>query len=160
MKRAAVIGCSACLDGKYLLRPLDCEYDILVVSYLENSLLAATALGLDTPIIRAILQCKTVVVLNGGVCYKKISDSRILGIYENYANLLKKFGVIFTDGLDFSCCRCDEKLINIEKVQGYGGREIKISKDTIVTPAAYDLAKEKNIIITRNEANDFGKGNG
>ncbi len=150
MKKAAVIGSTACLNGVYALCPIYADYDILIVNYLTNDMLAKSAAGLDTLITKALAAEKHVTVINEGVQYKKISNKAFFRMYDGYARKLKSFGVTFTDRI-MRNHTTSKKLITAKDILSCISGEITVSGDTIVTPAAYDLAKDKNINITRNE---------
>ena len=150
MKKAAVIGSTHCLKGQYSLCPLYESYDILIVNYLTNDMLAKSALGLDTPIVHCLSLEIPVVIINDGVQYKKVSNVHLFKMYDSYAKKLKSFGVRFVDDLSGESVQY-KRLITAEDISVCNIEKIEVPKNTIITPAAYDLAKEKKINIVRNE---------
>ena len=73
-------------------------------------------------------------------------------MYENYAKKLKDFGVCFVDRVEKKVEKSKKTtVITASFMIEYSKSTIKIDKSTIVTPLAYDIAREKNIRILRNE---------
>ena len=150
MKRVAVIGGTNHIPQNAKLVPIDFEYDILIISYLNCNLLVNTALGFETEITNALFRRKPVYVLNSGLSYLKAKNKQLLQLYISYQRKLSSFGVQFVDEVNIpNKQNTNKKLITKSDIENYNNTTIKISKNTLLTPLALDLAKQKNITIIR-----------
>lgn len=100
MIRVAVIGNTNCLCNNMTLVSKYDDYDILLISYMSCTMLAKWALGLDDDFTKAVLNNKSIYVLNGGLQYKKIKDKAVFQMYSVYRRTLQSFGVKFIDSVN------------------------------------------------------------
>lgn len=152
MKKAAVIGGTNCLCGKFTLTPLDENYDILIVNYLTCGMLARTALGMESEITDALIKNKPVYVINSGMTYKELSNNALFELYGSYRNRLMSYGVKFINCTDeIFNGKNHGKLLNYAEISDLSDKVITIGRDTLITPSAQDFAREHNITIIRDD---------
>ncbi len=152
MKRAAVIGGTHCIGDSFTLSPIYEEYDILIISFLDNEMLTKSALGLKTDLTDALIKNKPVVILNDALEYKKTNNKGLYKLYEGYAKMLRELGVLFVDSVKTNTNNTKKTCILTAKdIENHLEDTITIDKGTIITPLAHDIAREKNIRIIRTE---------
>lgn len=147
MKKAAVIGGTNIIGCEYKLCSLEDDFDVLIVSFLTNDMLAQSALGLKTPISDSIAKEKEVIIINTGLEYKQIKNRELFKLYDKYSQTLKKYGVKFSDELKITTSDMPKRLITAGDIKNCIAGELIVPKNAVITPLAHDIAREKNIKI-------------
>lgn len=152
MIKAAVIGGTECINDKLSLASSTEDYDILIVNYMSSDLLAKTALGLETEIIKALKNSKEVYVTRKALHGIDKLPKPLILLYNPHISTLKSIGVKlinYTDDI-FVDKKC-KKLLTVADFEGFSGTAFKTDAKTLITPLALDYARENNITITRDD---------
>lgn len=111
-------------------------------------------------ILNYLLNSKKIIVLEEGIEFYAYNNIplKLLEKYKKYVEDLKSFGVkilkknVFLNYNKDSKGKYTKKLLSLEKVkelERQGNSKISISNNTIITSAAQEYAKEKNIEIVK-----------
>lgn len=153
MIKAAVIGGTECINDKIVLVPLWDDYDILIISYLHTDLLTKSALGFETVIVNTIKMSKNVYLLKNATKHINKLPKPLILLYNSYIDTLKTFSVKLIDCTDeIFMSKKAKKLLTTADLEGFEDTIFKVSAKTIITPLAFDFARENNITITRDDS--------
>lgn len=152
MIKGAVIGGTECVNENISLTPIWNNYDILIINFLPLDLLAKTALGFETEIIKAIKANKGVYLTTQGIKHIDKLPKPLILLYNAHINTLKTFGVKLIDCTDnIFKDKNTKKLLTVADLETFNNTNLSINKSTIITPLALDFAKENNITIIRDD---------
>lgn len=147
------------------------KYDYIICPNLTNNELIDISMGKEMSqnsslIVEALLKGKQVVCVEEGLEYSKYKDSANSSFYqlfEDYKKTLEDYGVEFiglkdlNQVIDGDSEKSGTKVISVEKrviTESYmeqlwndGFRNIKLSKNSIITPLSRDFIRKNNIRI-------------
>lgn len=83
--------------------------------------------------------------------YGETAPHALYSLYETYAKQLSEFGLVPFKAALPKCCACRDVLITEAVVERYAGvAELNVLKNALVTPLAYDAARNREMTIRKS----------